>query len=277
MTDPLRAAGAVVWRGDERHPEVAVIHRPAYDDWTFPKGKLKHGEHVIAAALREVREETGLVTALGRALPPVHYLITDRLKRVDYWAAQATSESVAFTPGDEVDEMRWLPLDRARELLTWEWDAGLLHSLEAAPLETVPLVLVRHGSAGSRQAWEGDDALRPLDTDGRAQAETIARVLPAYSPEALVSSPSLRCVQTLQPYSADIRTEPLLSEEHHDPDKTTALVGELRTAAAVCSHGKVLPDLIQSLSGKDVHLRKGAFAVLHRLGERVVSVERYPT
>jgi 8-oxo-dGTP diphosphatase len=146
-----------------------------------------------------------------------------------------------------------------------------------APLDTVPLVLVRHGSAGSRQAWNGDDALRPLDTDGQAQAATIARVLPAYRPEVLVSSPSLRCVQTLQPYSRDIRTEPLLSEENQDPDKTPELVGDLRTAAAVCSHGKVLPDVIQSLSGKDVHLRKGAFAVLHRQGERVVSVERYTT
>jgi phosphohistidine phosphatase SixA/8-oxo-dGTP pyrophosphatase MutT (NUDIX family) len=277
MTDPLRAAGAVVWRGDERRPEVAVIHRPAYDDWTFPKGKLKNGEHVIAAGLREVREETGMVVTLGRALPPVHYLTRGRLKRVDYWAARATDESADFAPGDEVDELRWLPLDLARQVLTWEWDSGLLRALVAAPLETVPLVLVRHGSAGSRQDWKGDDSRRPLDAVGRAQAETIARVLPAYRPEVLVSSPSRRCVQTLQPYGTEIRTEPLLSEEGQDPHKTAALVGDLRTAAAVCSHGKVLPGLVEALSGKDVHLRKGAFAVLHRLGERVVSVERYPT
>jgi 8-oxo-(d)GTP phosphatase len=139
----------------------------------------------------------------------------------------------------------------------------------------VPLVLVRHGSAGSRSPWQGDDALRPLDADGRSQAATVATVLPAYRPELLVSSPSRRCVQTLEPYGSEIRTEPLLSEEGQDPHKTPALAGEIDVPAAVCSHGKVLPGLIHALSGTDVHLRKGAFAVLHRRDGRVVSVESY--
>jgi 8-oxo-dGTP diphosphatase len=281
MTDLLRAAGAVVWRGAENHPEVAVIHRPAYDDWTFPKGKLKSGEHVIAAALREVREETGLTVLLGRALPPVHYLSVGRLKRVDYWAARVSDDGLSpddeFAPNDEVDALRWLPVEQARLLLTYEWDVGLLRALAVAPLETVPLVLVRHGSAGSRSEWSGDDALRPLDAVGAAQAANLATALPAYRPELLMSSPSLRCVQTLEPYGGEIRLEPLLSEESQDPKKTPALVRDIAVPAAVCSHGKVLPGLIHALSGKDVHLRKGAFAVLHRVGEQVVSVERYAT
>ncbi|TYB62853.1 NUDIX hydrolase [Nonomuraea sp. PA05] len=276
----LRAAGAVVWRGEESSPEVAVIHRPHYDDWTFPKGKLKSGEHVIAAGLREVREETGLTVLLGRALPPVHYLSAGQLKRVDYWVARAAGDD-GFEPGEEVDELRWLPVAQARRLLTYEWDAGLLRALGAAPLDTVPLVLVRHGSAGSRSEWEGDDAARPLDTDGVSQAQTLATALPAYRPESLISSPSARCVQTLEPYAAltgaEIKTEPLLSEESQDPQKTPALVGKLPGPAAVCSHGKVLPGLIEALSGKDVHLRKGSFGVLHQAGGQVVSVERYPT
>ncbi|GAA4523026.1 NUDIX hydrolase [Nonomuraea ferruginea] len=273
-TDPLRAAGAVIWRGEESRPEVALVHRPRYDDWTFPKGKLKSGEHVIAAALREVREETGLTVALDRALPPVHYPHGTRLKRVDYWAGRVAEEG-PFVAGDEVDELRWLPVDQARELLTYEWDAGLLRALSAAPLATVPLVLVRHASAGSRQTWQGADSLRPLDAEGLAQAAALATVLPAYRPAVLLSSPSLRCVQTLAPYSSHLRLEPLLSEEGQDPRKTTALVGELTERAAVCSHGKVLPPLIAALSGRDVRLRKGAFAVLHRVGERVVCAERY--
>ncbi|NUR87695.1 MAG: NUDIX hydrolase [Nonomuraea sp.] len=271
----LRAAGAVVWRGDESDPEVAVVHRPRYDDWTFPKGKLKTGEHVIAAALREVREETGLSIELGRALPPSHYLNKGRLKRVDYWAARAVDG--AFAPGDEVDELAWLPIARARDRLTYVWDAGLLHALTAAPLTTTPLVLVRHGVAGSRQEWKGEDTRRPLDSTGSAQAATIAQVLPAFDPQVLLSSPSLRCVQTLEPYSSDIRLEPLLSEELQDPVKTPALVEEITEPAAICSHGKVLPHLIHTLCGKDVHLRKGALAVLHRVGGEVVSVERYAT
>ncbi|MFG1703824.1 NUDIX domain-containing protein [Nonomuraea sp. M3C6] len=276
MTDLLRAAGAVVWRGEETRPEVAVIHRPNYDDWTFPKGKLKSGEHVIAAALREVREETGLTVLLGRALPPIHYMSADRLKRVDYWTAQVFADA-GFVPGDEVDELRWLPVEEARRLLTYEWDAGLLRALRVAPLESVPLVLVRHGSAGSRSEWHDEDTLRPLDTDGASQAANLATALPAYRPELLMSSPSARCVQTLEPYGSEIKVEPLLSEESQDPQKTPALVRDVGVAAAVCSHGKVLPGLIRTLSGKDVHLRKGAFAVLHRTGEQVVSVERYAT
>lgn len=274
MTEIFRAAGAVVWRGDETAPEVAVIHRPRYGDWTFPKGKLKIGEHLIAAALREVTEETGMDTVFGRALPPIHYLKNGRLKRVDYWSARALSGS--FAPGAEVDELRWLPLAEARSLLTYEWDAGLLHALVAAPLATTPLVLVRHGSAGSRQAWKRDDDLRPLDADGIAQARVIAQVLPAYRPELLLSSPSRRCVQTLETFSTDMRLEPLLSEYGQDSVKTPALVREVDAPAVVCSHGKVLPQLITELSGTRVHLRKGTFAVLHRAGDQVVSVERYP-
>jgi 8-oxo-dGTP diphosphatase len=279
MTDLLRAAGAVVWRGEASSPEVALVHRPRYDDWTFPKGKLKPAEHVIAAALREVREETGMTIVLGRILPPVHYLSAGTLKRVDYWvareAADAGFEPGRFEPGDETDELRWLPLDRARGLLTYEWDVGLLRALTAAPLVTVPLILVRHGSAGSRSEWRGDDALRPLDAVGRSQAATLATALPGYRPGLLMSSPSARCVRTLEPYGSEIRTEPLLSEESQDPHKTPALVADLAVPAAVCSHGKVLPGLIHALSGKDVSLRKGAFAVLHRRDGQVVSVERY--
>jgi 8-oxo-(d)GTP phosphatase len=273
-TDIIRAAGAVVWRGHPRDPEVALVRRDRYDDWTFPKGKLKRGEHLIAAALREVREETGLTVRLGRALPPAHYVAHGRPKRVDYWSAQVADER-PFEPDAEVSELAWLPVGAARARLTYPWDGALLDALAAEPLETVPLVLIRHGSAGSRHHWDGDDGLRPLDADGRAQAETIARVLPAYRPERLLSSPSRRCVQTLEPYSAQIVTDPLLSEEHWDPDRTTALVERLTTAAAVCSHGKVLPQLISVLAGAELPLRKGAFAVLHRLDGRTVGVEPY--
>ncbi|GAA2370646.1 NUDIX hydrolase [Nonomuraea africana] len=263
-TEPIRAAGAVVWRGDE----VALVHRPKYDDWTFPKGKLKPGEHVIAAALREVREETGLTVHLGRALPAVHYLRKGRLKRVDYWIAHVVSG--AFVPGPEVDDLVWLTRDAARARLTYEWDASLL---TAPPPRTTPLLLVRHGSAGSRDEWEGDDDLRPLDADGLAQARTLATVLPAYRPAALLSSPSKRCVQTLP--GAGLRLDPLLSEQGYDQAKSAELVRGLEGPAAVCSHGKVLPPLIDELSGLRMHLRKGAFAVLHRLDGEILHIERY--
>ncbi|MEW9529005.1 NUDIX domain-containing protein [Microbispora sp. NPDC049125] len=284
----IRAAGAVVWRGDETAPEVALVHRPKYRDWTFPKGKLKAGEHVIAGALREVAEETGLRIVLGRALPPVHYLKGLRLKRVDYWLARATGGSAGGEgrgDGDEVDEVVWLPLAEAGRRLTYGWDGKMLRALAGAPLTTTPLLFVRHGLAGSRQEWEGDDDLRPLDERGKAQARALATVLGGYRPEVLISSHSARCTQTLQPYAdrhgMEIVTDKALSESGYDPREAGRLLGELLAAgrpAALCSHGKVLPELLPMAYGHrlaDPHIAKGGLAVLHRAGGRTVSFERY--
>ncbi len=288
--DLIHAAGAVVWRGDPRSPEVAVIHRPKYDDWTFPKGKLKPGEHVIEGCLREVEEETGLRVVLGRALPPIHYLWRGRLKRVDYWVARV-AEYGPFSAGDEVDTVAWLPLDRARERLSFEWDTGLLRALMAGPLITTPLLFVRHGTAGGRQEWKGDDDRRPLDEVGEAQADDLARILRAYRPSVLVSSPSRRCVQTLKPYALreglEVRREKLLSESGYDARDSLRLTLALIDSGlptAVCSHGKVLPELMTGVCERrfdeggrlvDTQLRKGAFAVAHHADGRIVALERY--
>jgi 8-oxo-dGTP diphosphatase len=121
----VQAAGGVVVR-DGR---VAVVHRPDYDDWTLPKGKLDPGERFEQAALREVEEETGLRCALGRELPAVRYRDQkDRPKVVRYWLmeVEAGEERV---PNEEVDELRWLPPAEARALLTYRRDAELLEGL----------------------------------------------------------------------------------------------------------------------------------------------------
>jgi 8-oxo-dGTP diphosphatase len=121
----VRAAGGVVWRRPE--VDLAVIHRPRHGDWSLPKGKLDPGESWHEAALREVREETGLSCRLGEELDPVFY--TDRKgrsKAVRYWLMEALEGD--FAPGDEVDELRWLPFDDAIELLTYEHDRELVGS-----------------------------------------------------------------------------------------------------------------------------------------------------
>ncbi|GII64624.1 NUDIX hydrolase [Sphaerisporangium krabiense] len=285
----IRAAGAVVWRGAPGAPEVAVVHRPRRDDWSLPKGKLLSGEHVIAAALREVAEETGLSIVLGRRLRAVHYLKDGRPKRVDYWTARAVAQ-VAELPSDEVDAMEWLPLDRARARLTYEDDARTLDALAEAPLETTPLLLVRHATAGERDEWPGDDDLRPLDKQGEGQSRTLAELLYGYRPATLLSSPSRRCVQTVLPYAArerlSVGTDRLLTETGYDPPATLARTLALLDSgepALVCSHGKVLPGLLADVherrggSPGDTHLGKGGVAVLHHAGGRVVAAERYDT
>ena len=108
--------------------EVALIHRPAYDDWTFPKGKLYPGESDREAALREVEEETGYRCRLGRELPALSYRDRrGRAKTVRYW--EMRPEEGRFEPNAEVDQLRWLPLDRAAEALTYPHDRELLNAL----------------------------------------------------------------------------------------------------------------------------------------------------
>ena len=129
MSATVEAAGGVVIRGHGEPLELAVVHRPRYDDWSLPKGKLETGERWEAAALREVEEETGLRCTLESELPSSEYRDhKDRDKIVRYWQMEV-DEDPGFTPNDEVDELRWLPMAEAAELLTYERDAELLRGL----------------------------------------------------------------------------------------------------------------------------------------------------
>jgi 8-oxo-dGTP diphosphatase len=121
--DLIRAAGGVVVR-DGR---IAVVHRPKYDDWSLPKGKLDPGEDWQQAAVREVREETGLHCRLGRELEPVHYVHKDRPKTVRYWVMECDGGD--FVPNDEVDELRWMTPEDARAILSYDRDRELLDQL----------------------------------------------------------------------------------------------------------------------------------------------------
>jgi 8-oxo-dGTP diphosphatase len=139
----VKASGGVVWR---RAPggevELVVVHRPRYDDWSLPKGKLHPGETWEQAALREVEEEVGLRCRLGDELPPVAYRDNKgRSKAVRYWLMEPDERSgdegsdrgrsvASFTPNDEVDEMRWVDVAAAAALLSYPHDAELLRVAE---------------------------------------------------------------------------------------------------------------------------------------------------
>jgi 8-oxo-dGTP pyrophosphatase MutT (NUDIX family) len=123
----VRAAGGVVWRRRGGDLEVIVVHRPKYDDWTFPKGKLDPGETEKEAAVREVVEETGFECELGRRLHSTSYVdAKGRPKRVDYWAMSVTAGR--FRPNDEVDELRWVPIAKVERLLSYDHDLDVLRS-----------------------------------------------------------------------------------------------------------------------------------------------------
>ena len=291
-TDPVLAAGAVLWRVTPHGGlEIALIHRPKYDDWSLPKGKLSSAEHVLTAAVREVEEETGVTARLGRPLPTQHYLVEGRPKEVRYWSAQARlAGDGAFSAGDEVDELVWLPVGDAERQLTHTRDSGVLAAFTAAPIATTPLLLLRHASAVKRSEWTQADAVRPLTNKGAAEAESLAPLLAAYGIEQLICSNTRRCTDSLRPYAetSGVRCdeEPLFSEtgyqQHRDEalDRAVQLL-TIDRPTVVCSHRPVLPDLAVLLcrrSGIDAPtrgLKASAFWVLHLADGRVVDVEEH--
>jgi 8-oxo-dGTP pyrophosphatase MutT (NUDIX family) len=128
----VEAAGAVIWRiGPNDDIEVALIHRPRYDDWSFPKGKLLPGETLEEAAVREVGEETGFRCRLGTVIGSHRYRDSRaRLKEVTYWLMEWVEGR--FDPSDEVDRLRWVPLVEAERVLTYDRDHDLLRDLRIA-------------------------------------------------------------------------------------------------------------------------------------------------
>jgi 8-oxo-dGTP diphosphatase len=250
----VRAAGAVLWRSsdDEGEPEVAVIHRPRYDDWSLPKGKVEVGESEPVTAVREIREETGYSSHLGRRLTSVSYPVEKQgIKKVRYWAARIVDGH--FTPNDEVDELKWLPVSAAIKQLQYPHDRKVLRRFAKLPADTKSILIVRHGTAGSKSRYKGDDRLRPLDKHGRAQAESLVGQLLAFGADTLYAADRVRCHQTIEPLAEElgvsIHNEPLLTEEAYADDRKAARHRILEIAAAagtpvICTQGKVIPDLI---------------------------------
>lgn len=202
---PIQAAGGLVWRPGNGGLDIALVHRRRYDDWSFPKGKREPGEHLLRTAVREVREETGFHVVLRQPLGPSVYPVAAGIKHVSYWAAPYV-ESLGFVPGDEVDDVRWVPADTAHEWLTYERDVELLGEFLSAPADTVPLILLRHAAAGSKPTVAGEqaaaaDLARPLDSGGVVAAQTLADLLACYGKCQVISSAAERCLATVRPYA----------------------------------------------------------------------------
>lgn len=129
--DVIQAAGGLVWRESARGPEVLLVHRPRYDDWSFPKGKMETGESWTEAALREVEEETGIQVDLDDFAGSMSYLVRQRVKVVLFWNMRIRKQSV-FVPNEEVDQLQWSTTDQALATLQYEFEKDLLRKVVTA-------------------------------------------------------------------------------------------------------------------------------------------------
>ncbi|MDX6324299.1 MAG: 8-oxo-(d)GTP phosphatase [Nocardioidaceae bacterium] len=287
-SDIVVAAGAVVLRRSTGRSQALLVHRPKYDDWSFPKGKLDPGETIRAAAVREVFEETGLEIALGPPLSSQTYLVGPqprRAKVVHYWVGRARDDEdvEAYEPNDEIDDLRWVDVDEAPDLLSYDYDRETL--TEAVPFvrRTYALAIVRHAQALPRNDWEPDDQERPLTDLGRRQAEALTPTLSAYGIDRLVSSSSRRCWTTLAPYGVEANLHIEETDELSEEDATDVGIGEeiewlvdLRESVAVCSHRPVLPLLFDALNVDPPSLDLAGMVVVHHRQGRIAALEHLP-
>ena len=279
-TKDVLAAGAVVFRPGKR---VLLVHRPRYDDWSFPKGKLDRGEHVTAAAVREVSEETGLHVRLGVPLSPQRYPVAGgRTKHVSYWVGRAVGDPDVsdYRPNDEIDEVAWVRYDEAMARLTYDYDRSTLKEARSRRRQTHAVVVLRHGDARTRKGWRQDDRLRPLIQLGRTQAQRLVPILSAYDVTKVVTSGSMRCVETITPYADttgwSIEVADGVSEEGATASSVVDVVDTLvagEESAVICTHRPVIPSVLDALGVADTKLEPGAMLVVHLRQGTVTATE----
>lgn len=264
--------------------EVALVHRPRYDDWSLPKGKLDDGESELAAAVREVHEELGSRVAVSRRITRITYNIGPSRKRVTYWVMRHLDGE--FEPDEEVDAVEWLAPRHARARMSYDVERRVMVDFVAVPIPESVIVLVRHAKAGKSGEWHGDDSLRPLEPAGLAQAERLRGLLNAFAPDRVISASPVRCVQTVQPLANDLGLElvvdPVFSDEEYasSPAATeTALLALAKPGrvTVVCSQGTTIPGLIDRFARgiRPSDTRKAAAWALSVVDGTVVSTDYY--
>jgi 8-oxo-dGTP diphosphatase len=298
VSDVLLSAGAVLWRHAAGGIEVLLVHRAKYDDWSLPKGTREPGEHVLLTATREVIEETSVRPVLGPRLGTAEYLAHGRPKQVEYWSALSRDDRAAAS--HEIDAVVWLPRPQALDLVSYAHDADLITSLR--PRATVPLILVRHVSAGSRDEWAGPDLLRPPDAEGTLDAMALADLLACFAPSArVISSPALRCTESVRPYAdrfgGSVEAKAVLTVPGRAADFPWARTDRVETLrylfrhlmaagrpVVACLHRENMPLALaaacsvlgaQPPAEPDTLLPKGGFFVLHAAAGELVALERY--
>ncbi len=310
----IESAGALVWRELNGALEVLLVHRPSYNDWSWPKGKVDTGESAPAAAVREVAEETGQPIVLGMPLPRLEYLTrAGYRKRVHYWAAHQMPQSsavvgarepVADVDTDEIDAQQWITADQAPAVLTWADDivplTALIDAWDQGWLTSAPVIIARHTSARRRASWADGEETRPLSPHGYVDAARMLPVLSAYGVTSVITSPWRRCLDTSTPYAHALGVEPelapQLTEDAHraHPKHVREVIDSVLQAGiptVVCTHRPVLKTVLAELReavrkplrsaipAKNPYLTAGSVLVNHVVqgpkGPRIIAAELF--
>ena len=285
----IRAAGALLWREtQERTIEIALIHRPRYDDWTLPKGKIEEGETALQCAYRELVEETGIKASFTRQLGSIDYVENGEGKRVIFWAAHCALNASTFIANEEVDQLRWLPCEEAMELSTYQSDREMIANFQSQEQRTDTLIILRHAKALERGDWDEPDSQRTLNEVGFDQAQLLIKHLEPFAIDEVYTSDYTRCVQTVTPLAhargLSITAVPSLNEQtfEEDPSRAVAFANALKQDEKnilICSHNPVIPTMLRGilntkLKNKDlIKLEPGDAWIVHRVKGEIVGLD----
>jgi 8-oxo-dGTP diphosphatase len=287
----IQAAGAVLWRKIEGGDlEIAIVHRPKYDDWSLPKGKVEAGESHISAGYREIQEETGYESIFGPEIGTVVYKLEGAPKEVRYWSARAT-EMTGHPDPIEVNQVEWLVPKKAKDKLTNKDDRAIVDYFLEFGSDTFPIILLRHAKALKRTDWDGDDGDRPLAQLGQIQS---MRMLSKYLPFGITeihTSDAVRCYETVAPIARSLSLDKIywseLSEYAFEKDKKAAInvvndIIESEAHAIVCGHNPVIPGIVAKFIGKknfkelDHGLMPGEAWILHHRDGEIIAIDWMP-
>ena len=291
MNAAVIAAGAVLWRkNSDKELEVLLVHRPRYDDWSLPKGKVESYEELITCAYREVMEETGFDVHFGPFITEIEYFVPEGLKRVSYWAARVINPDRHFTPNSEVDEILWIGVEEAIQKVSRDSDREVLEQFINVPFDSSPLIFLRHGKALARDQWNGDDEDRPLDLLGQQQSKRMLSMYQMYGLRQIHTSDALRCHDTVYELARgldiDLTVTTAVSEytwkKSKGKEKAKEYVKELvkiNEPILLCSHNPVLPRMLEKLTKKidfdrpENKLLPGESWILHHDKKNVLQID----
>ncbi len=247
VSSALRAAGGLVLRLTPKgRIKVLVVHRPSYDDWGLPKGKLDPGESDEEAAVREVLEETGYRCRIVAPLDQTEHETKRGPKTVAWFAMRPLPNSPGFVPNEEIDEIRWLSPGQAAATVDYENDKRLIKTANLEKLARTGFVwVVRHGIAVDKATWDRDDDGRPLSVKGTKQAAGLAHLLADQGVDLVAASPAKRCRATVSPVAKKVGT-PVVRDRRLSRNASRADVASLLDwvtghQAVLSTHGETIP------------------------------------